>query len=337
MLGSAATVEHSRQIGASRAHSKSANRKPLGIGSILDKAFRLSNAASDPVAAASWVRFLASMEKEYSLPAASLDRVLKPFGTFAVHRLSMRQRCALLLAHYMVATRALPVRTFAALWAGSRIRLGSLLGRKGDKYHLFLASSEHCAREGEYSFILTAVDGFELARLTFTLVSGLDGDVGTQVLIGGLQGASSFFGEGGKARVISATRDLSGLRPKMAVFVAASAFGQCVGASNLVGVTNDRHSINADAWYQRRRMVADYDAFWAERGGAPVDWGFRMPLNLEPRSTCPARNNQRSLVADLVFKLFARDAAEGGSSPNSVLSLARSASAENAGNAASPS
>ncbi len=310
MLGSAATVEHSRQIVSSRVDSKFAKQRPLRIGSILDKAIRFSNAASDPCSAASWVRFLASTEREYSLPAASLDKVLKPFGTFAVHRLSIRQRCELLRAHYMVAIKALPARTFAALWAESRIRLGSLQGRKGDKYHLFLASSEHCAREGEYSFILTAVDGFELARLTFTLVSGFDGDVGTQVLIGGLQGATSFFGEGGKARVISATRDLSGLRPKMAVFVAASAFGLCVGASNLVGVANDRHSINSDAWYQRRRMVADYNAFWTERGGVPVDWGFKMPLNLEPRSSCPARNNQRRLVSGLVFGLFGRDAAE---------------------------
>jgi hypothetical protein len=53
-------------------------------------------------------------------------------------------------------------------------------------------------------------------------------------------------------------------------------------------------------------MVADYDAFWVERGGIPVDWGFKIPLNLEPRSNCTARNNQRRLVSDMVCELFGR-------------------------------
>lgn len=310
MLGSAAPVEHAGETASTILRSKPANQRSLRIGSALDMAFRLSSVARDPSSAVSWIRFLARVELEYSVPAASTDKLWKPFRAYMAHKLSLKQRCELLQAHYTVAARKLPLRSFAALWKESRIRLGSLYGCKGDKYHLFLAPSEHCAREGEYSFILTAADGFELARLTFAFASDLDEVGGTQVLIGGLQGASSFFGEGAKKRVISATRDLSGLRPKMAVFVAASALGRCVGASSLVGVANHRHTINSDAWYQRRRLVADYDAFWVERGGAPVDWGFAIPLGLEARSNCAARNRQRSIVSDLVFELFSRDAAE---------------------------
>ncbi len=144
----------------------------------------------------------------------------------------------------------------------------------------------------------------QFAKLTFTLVNGFFDNAETQLLIGGLQGASSFFGAGGKERVVSATRDLSGLRPKMAVFVAASAFARSVGATSLVAVSNRTHTIAGEAWYQRRKMFADYDAFWIERGGRPTDGGFCIPLGLEPRSNCVKRNMQRQLVASHVSQLF---------------------------------
>jgi uncharacterized protein VirK/YbjX len=94
------------------------------------------------------IRLLAELETTHSLPAASQDTVVKPFRTFAVHRLTVKQRCALLRSHYKVATKGLPARTFAALWASSRIAVGSLRGRKGNTYYLILGQSEHCAREG---------------------------------------------------------------------------------------------------------------------------------------------------------------------------------------------
>jgi uncharacterized protein VirK/YbjX len=308
MLEFAATLEHPAQSVIPLVRGlRSTNQTQLRASSILDTVIRMCNVASDAPSAISWIRLLAELETKHSLPAASPDTLVKPFRTFAVHRLNVKQRCALLRSHYELAAKALPQRTFAALWAGSRIPLGSLRGRTGNTYHLMLGPSEHCAREGESSLILIAEDGFELARLTFTLVTGLDGDDGTQVLIGGLQGPTSFFGGRSKERVVAATRDLSGFRPKMAVFIAASTLGHCAGASTLLGVANHTHSINSDAWYQRRRMVADYNAFWVERGGVPVEWGFRMPLNLEPRSNCASRNNQRRLVAKLVGSLFGRD------------------------------
>jgi len=182
--------------------------------------------------------------------------------------------------------------------------MGTLSGRKGGKYHLLLEPAAHCGREGEYAFTLAADDGFELAKLTFTLATGFTVGSGTQLLIGGLQGPSSFFGAESKERIVSATRDLSGLRPKMAVFVAASAFAKFSGASSVLAVSNRTHTINGDAWYQKRRLVADYDNFWIERGGLPIECGFQMPLSFEPRSRSNGRNQQRSRVAELVGKFF---------------------------------
>lgn len=286
---------------------KFAEPSHLRPGSILDKGIRASNALMDLPSAFSWLRFLADVERRYELPAAPPDTVLKPLRNFAVHRLGVEERCRLLRAHYTIAPKALPARAFAALWTGSRIPLGTLEGRRGRRYHLILESAAHCGREGEYTFTLIAEDGLELAKLTFVLAAGLIGGDETQLLIGGLQGPSSFFGNSAKERVISATRDLSGFRPKMAVFVAASTFAEAVGASNLLAVSNRTHTINADAWYQRRRLVADYDAFWVERGGKPTDYGFQIPLRLAPRTNCMARNRQRSRIVDLTAAFFAAD------------------------------
>lgn len=280
--------------------------KEIQPGSVLDKTIRLSNAVIDLRSAVSWMRFLTELVHQRRLPSVPTDTLVKPFRTFAIYRLSVKQRCSLLQAHYRIVTNALPSSVFTALWTGSRLPLGSLCGRRGGKYHLILEPSAHCGREGEYTFTLIAEDGFELAKLTFTLTNDLDGSHETQLLIGGLQGASSFFGRGGKDRVVAATRDLSGLRPKMVVFVAACEFAQRSGVSGLVAVSNRSHTINGDAWYQRRRLVADYDAFWIERGGVPVRWGFEMPLNLEPRTNSAARNKQRCRVVELVDKLFDR-------------------------------
>jgi uncharacterized protein VirK/YbjX len=51
-------------------------------------------------------------------------------------------------------------------------------------------------------------------------------------------------------------------------------------------------------------MHADYDAFWIERGGVSDRLGFRLPVNMGPRSQTPRRNEQRAQVAMLVYRLF---------------------------------
>jgi hypothetical protein len=90
----------------------------------------------------------------------------------------------------------------------------------------------------------------------------------------------------------------------MAVFVAASAFATASGATSLRAVSNRTHTINADAQYQRRKRHADYDAFWIERGGAPDDWGFKIPLEPTPRTNRISRNERRAQVTECVYQLF---------------------------------
>jgi uncharacterized protein VirK/YbjX len=278
--------------------------KSLRPGSILDVGICSFNALRSLRATAFWLSFLDDLERQHGLPPALPETVAKPLRNFAVYRLSLQQRVDLLCTHYLITSKTLPACIFSSLWSGSKVLVGDLSGRKGGRYALMLEPSGHCGREGEYSFVLVAEDGFELATLTFTLTFGSGEGSERALLIGGLQGPSSFFGPGAKERIVATTRDLSGLRPKMALFVAASAFAQISGATALLAVSNRKHTINADARYQRRKLHADYDAFWIERGGKPTDCGFRMPLGIEPRGNRSGRNEQCEHVVTLVRDLF---------------------------------
>jgi uncharacterized protein len=263
-------------------------------------------ALRDPGSVATWLTFLSSFERTRGLAPARFETVTKPLGNFAVYRLSISERVALLCSHYSISAKTLPATVLSTIWSGSSIDLGYLNGKRGRRYRLTLDPAGYCYKEGECSFSLTDMaDGLELARLTFSLIT-LGGSGERALLIGALQGPSSHSGAGAgaKTRIVAATRALSGLRPKMAVFAAASAYATATGSQSLYAVSNRTHTINADAQYQRRKMHADYDAFWIERGGTSDKLGFKMSPQIAPRSQCLRRNEQRARVAMLVYQLF---------------------------------
>ena len=273
-------------------------------GSLLTAGRNLLSAVRYPQATRDWLSGLGVFERRHALPPALPETVTKPLGTFAVHQLSLAQRIALLRSHYFLAAKTLPASVLTTLWTGFNVDLGNVRGKKGKNYHLTLEPARHCGKEGEYSFTLVDEGGLELAKLTFTLTTLTSME--RVLLIGGLQGPSSCSGVDAKERIITATRDLSGLRPKMAVFVVASAFAAACGATSLRAVSNRTHTINADAQYQRRKLHSDYDAFWIERGGALTDWGFKIPLDAPtPHRAC--RNEQRAQIATLLNRLLQSD------------------------------
>ena len=255
---------------------------------------------------AAWLTFINSFERTHGLAPARFETIRKPLGNFAVYRLSISERVAMLRSHYSIRAMTLPATVLSTIWSGSTVDLGYLNGKRGRAYRLSLDPAGYCYKEGECSFTLTDMaDGLELARLTFSLIT-LSGSGERALLIGSLQGPSSYSGAGAntKTRIVAATRALSGLRPKMAVFAAASAYADATGSQSLYAVSNLTHTINADAQYQRRKMHADYDAFWIERGGTSDKLGFKMSPQIAPRSQCLRRNEQRAEVAKLVYRLF---------------------------------
>jgi uncharacterized protein len=280
-------------------------QKIAATESFLRAGLFLMSALRDPRSYGEWRSFLRVFERAHGLDPARTETISKPIGNYAVYRLSIADRVAILRSHYSLVATKLPATALSTIWSGSSVEVGYLHGKRGQRYRLTLDPAGYCYKEGEFSFTLTdAADGLELARLTF-VVRPLKESGECALLIGGLQGPSSHSGPDAKARIVAATRALSGLRPKMVVFVAASAFSNAIGSPHLYAVSNRTHTINADLWYQRRKMHADYDAFWIERGGKPCECGFDLPLQAAPRAHCPRRNEQRAQVTAMVHRLIA--------------------------------
>lgn len=275
-----------------------AANSPLRAGFFMARALRDSDSAR------AWLTFLDAFERTHYLPPAGAEIVAKPLGNYAICGLTVSERAEILRFHYKLAAMKLPMTVLSRIWSGSSIELGFLHGKQQQRYRLSLNPAGYCHKEGEFGFTLSDLaDGLELARLTFVL-RGLNCGTGHVLLIGGLQGPSSHCGPGAKTRIVAATRALYGLRPKMAVFAAARAFAIATGSHGLHAVSNQTHTINADAWYQRRRKHADYDAFWIERGGTRNDSGFDLPLRAGPKPRCPRQNELRTRVESLVYHIL---------------------------------
>ncbi len=260
----------------------------------------------DMRATAAWLNFLEAFGEKLQFGAAPTQCIKKPFSNYALYRLSLSQRVSILTDHYNLIGDAIPALV-AVSWGRSSLELGILSGKNGATYRLSLRPAEYCYKEGELSLVLSdAADGLELAKLTFVLANRQDGE--PCLLIGGLQGPSSHCGPDAKTRIVKATRALWGVRPKMAVFLAATHFARAMGARRILAVSNDTHSINADAWWQRQRMRADYDAFWLERGGARVAEGFALPVTSSTtKSKCKRREELRARIDELVAGLFSSE------------------------------
>ncbi len=262
------------------------HRLSLRPGSALRLGTSLCNAMLHSRSTSAWLAFLCEFERQHALPLARAEIASKPFSNYAAAGLPTGERVRMLKTHYSLAAATFDPSVFNELWRGNTVAVGHLTGKSQKRYRLAITPSHHHEKEGEFSFCLSdAEDGFELASLTFVLADPLPGPSKRALFIGGLQGPSSFYRVNQKARIIAATRDLRGLRPKMAVFIAASALAASIGTESLLGVSNGFHTINADAWYQRRRLRASYDAFWLERGGRSSRFGFEIPIHrADPRA-----------------------------------------------------
>ncbi len=277
----------------------------LRPGSALRLGTSLCNAALNSRSTLSWLAFLCEFERQHALPAARAEIFTKPLSNYAIAGLPVGERVRMLKAHYSLAAAVLPPSVLSELWKGNSVVIGPLAGKSQKRYQLAITSAHHHEKEGELSFCLSdAEDGFELASLTFVLADPSPGASKPAFFIGGLQGPSSFYRVNRKARIVAATRDLRGLRPKMAVFIAASTLAASVGTEALLGVSNDFHTINADAWYQRRKLRASYDAFWLERGGQPARFGFEIPIQRADQRAQGRPDNPRTVAAALVRRLI---------------------------------
>jgi uncharacterized protein VirK/YbjX len=197
--------------------------------------------------------------------------LLKPVRSYIHLRLGPTARFDLLRGHYRLFRQLFSPTCVQRVCGGEPIVVAELAARNGSVYCLAIVAATRVSmqREGEVAIILVK-RGVEapVSKLSFAFAR-VDGRLA--VLIGGLQGPST----GHKRDVIDATRELHGLRPKDATLLAARALAKAVGATSVHAIANRNHVLNRLSGASR---LADYDAYWRERGATPGGpLGFVFP------------------------------------------------------------
>lgn len=238
-----------------------------------DKAMRLYLLRSllSPIVSTRWARFIHRYHRAFEAGPPPSRVLLKPVRSYVHSRLSPAARLDLLRGHYKLLPRIFSPACVQRICAGEPIVLAELAARKGGVYALAIAASTRVSmqREGEVAiFIVKRGATAPVSKLSFSFAR-VDGRLA--VLIGGLQGPSA----GHKRDVIDATRELHGLRPKDATLLAVRALADAVGATSVHAVANRNHVLDRLSGVSR---LADYDAYWRERGAAPGGpLGFVFP------------------------------------------------------------
>jgi len=232
--------------------------------------------ARHPLLTSRWIGFLGDFSERYRLGLPHDDLVRKSIPTFFLHGASSAARLDLLLNHFDVASEVLSRRSLMALWRGSTLEMGTVSGRS-ENYRIQLQLADHSGARHEGAFAIRLrrqSDGYALCTVGFVFVR-CEGD-SYSLAIGGMQGPK---GEEAKRALITATRDLGGLRPKDAALLVLSGLVTEGQAGHVFAVSNDRHVINRRRLKRRRMMRADLDAYWCDRGGVPAEpFGFSLPI-----------------------------------------------------------
>jgi len=225
-----------------------------------------------------WVRFIDGYYDRYTGGVAPVEMVRTKFlRSFYSRRLKPAARLMRLKAHYDFLEGQFRAHMVRALLSGTEIRLGSMTGKSGTLYDIGLAQHPRYRAEGDLTlFLRRRGDDVALAALTFSFART---EGATPALrLGGLQGPQA---EDGKQRVVDATRDLNGLRPKGAVLSAFYDIVNLFGVTDIEAVGMKNHPLND----RRHAVFADNDAFWAEQGGeATASGDFRLPAVPPQRS-----------------------------------------------------
>ena len=260
---------------------------PLG-----DKAVRMwiGRSILAPLVAWRWAAFIAAARRVAGVGAPSARELAKPLRSYLDVRFGPHQRLHALLGHHAWAGRALSPTTIHELHAGCILPIAEIAGRRGETYRVTASSSvmEALQREGEIT--LTIADSeVKLARLTFLVARIGDADC---MVIGGLQGPPA----SNKKRVIDATRNLHGLRPKDAILLTARALAEGLGLAAVHAVSDRNHVL---ARLQDKTKFSAYDAYWEERGAAAaVPFGFAFAPMSSPVEGGDKRERTKSEIAE---------------------------------------
>ena len=253
-----------------------------------------------------WISFLEDFGRRHGLGQPSPDLVRKAFSTYFTMNRSMEEREEMVEHHLTLSAQLLSRPVTEALWQGKSTELGRIAGKK-DAYTVWLRRSDQCGtrHEGEWTAGFVALStGLLLCRITVILTRDEAGR--PTVAIGGLQGPARTIS---KTNLITATRDLGGLRPKDAMLLVAAGIARALGTETMFAVDNANHPINTRGRKRRAKMLTDYDDYWTERGGSPGEpFGFVLPAR-DPSEAEPGnkrRDEAKKAFFDFGYQLIIR-------------------------------
>lgn len=213
--------------------------------------------------------------------------LIKPLRPYLSRHWSMARRCALIIDTHRLAAEHPQLRH--ALLSGSGVRLvhGALPG--GTPFEVRLYRDQQFRKEGEV--VLALHDSWQ-GKPLFALSLAFECRPGQPTLcyVGSIQGRE----HAGEAIKVM-TKGCHGMRPPALLLHIARQVAQQVGATSLLGVSNDihvhrrKHLIHIP-WVHQLRY--NYDQVWQELGGwLDSDGWFRLPLEnpRRERGDIPAR------------------------------------------------
>jgi len=259
-----------------------------------------------PQAFAKWFDFVETAPLPEGAPDDfKLRLVMRAGFRFVNPAFSVPEAIEALTNHFTILKNSFPPAALSQFMAGCQI--AEVMGQSGKKYAFKVLHD--ISKEGALTIALldTEIDAFApLAILIGILSRNRDGQ--PNFMVGMLRGPGLKI-PNGKQRVVDATRDLKGLRPKQAVVHAASALAQWFGAKEIIAPSTE-NQIAIRNWFKGQKIHADHDSFWQEfaKDAAP-DGSYHLPLPLPRRDVADVQQKRRK---DWLLRYEKIDAAAAG-------------------------
>jgi len=252
-----------------------------------------------------WLRLLNS-HPAFSEYLRTCPRFLyKVYRPYISTTLDAAQRLAAIRAHYEFIFRRGLGQTVARASMGP-VTLAEAQGRSSLPYRIELRTVDRFDREGELVLQLVQ-DGQALYTVAFTLAPR----DGVQALsIGCIQGGKT---ADAREAIRVATRELHGLRPKQLMVNLVRQLAHDYGCERVLMVSNRNRVIYKAI--RKGRVLADYDALWAELGARQrTDGDYEMdcaPLAAPDLEAIPSKKRAEARRRHEVMMLLADGVGKG--------------------------
>jgi uncharacterized protein VirK/YbjX len=251
-----------------------------------------------PISTATWLQFISSFMRIYGVTQVSHHLLQKSLRSYVDRRWNAKYRVAKMIENYRLTRVLFDEKSLEAILTDHQVVLCELLGKKF-RYQISIALAYNARREGEFGIQFNEIDSeTPLARLTFLFCKDEQGR--RIMMIGGLQGSPS---NSPKHLIVTATRDLFGMRPKQCVLELVQYLAYAAKCKAIFAISNNNHAISGNAFaFLRHKVYADYDAFWRERGGKlTADGLYELPM-LDPAAPKSASSKGKTDVRSSIIE-----------------------------------